>query len=539
MQVPIYNPQANISGGLIGGGASVPLSGRVNPGLGQGTLGTAGRELEKIGEQITAARDQAVLTSNTIGLQKDISDLKLSYEQRNDYTDFIPSYKKDVEALRDKYAELSPSNRVSDAFKPIFQKVTAHGAMALNNVIRKKEIEHSKGLYIEDRNNLMALSARSPDEEGVSEYIQKNADILKSNIATGLINSQDAVVNGLSFKNEAWTNFTNQLIHDDPKKALSLLEKENKLPGLQEKTRNMLLAKAQAAVKDNLTTSAYQKISDKFQGNPLKASQYISDPKNIKRMGLDLRQAAFVKTVFDGEYNQQREVAAREQAASREAWSDKINKSIMGNDLITAARLIGESSLDGETKRRMFDGIKKREFKTNPRVVVGLYGKIDSGQIKEPYQIDRELGHGLGQQDVVKLRTYLQKSKNEDKHNYFNDVRYSIRTESQLHSKRKQLIKLQPEFELLVRQEAERQGINKYDPKILDIATQLLQYHDSWTNYFYGQGEYQFQEDLKKQPKSPEAPPDAIKELLSDPSPEAQAEFKKVFGYIPEGVNAK
>ena len=493
----MYNTHQNTGGGQLGGGSAIASAGRLNPALGQSNLGGLGKSIADIGAKITATRDQSVLTSNTISLQKDLSDLKLAYQQRQDYPNFQSDYQKDIANLRDKYSKSSPSRAVSAAFGPIFQREAANGSIALNGIIRTKQIEQAKGLYIQDRNNLLELAGRSTTPDAVGEYIQKNSDILKSRVANGLINPEDAVVNDLSFKDQAWSNMAQQLIHNNPQQALAMLSDKSQMPGIQERTRNVLLAKATTAVKDAKTTDVYQQLSDKYPDNPLKAGQEIIKPEAMKKYGLDIRQAAFLKSTFDSEYNQQREISARQQQASREAWSTKINDAIMHNDLLGASRLIGESNLDGETKRRIFDGIKKRQFETDPRALVGLYEKIDSGQITERYQIDRELGHGIGPQDVVKLNSYLKKARDEgkDKHNYYDDVRYKIKLEAKQHEGRTQLTKLQPEFELLVRQEAERQHLSKYDPKILDIATKLLEYHDRWF-YQKAPDAYQFEDVL-------------------------------------------
>jgi len=514
MIVPTYNNQQNINGGMISGG--VQTAGQLSPSLGKNMIGAVGKEVAAIGARITLAYDRSVLSSNSISLQKDLSDLQLSYKDRSDYQNFHSDYKGKVAELRDKYTALSPSKAIQRAFTPVFDKAAETGYKALNGLISTKQVQEAKGRYIQDRNNLMELSARAQSPEAVSQYIEQNSKILQDRVNDGLINAVDYAVNDASFKNEAQSNFANELIHREPVKALAMLQDKAKFPGLQEKTRNILINKATVAAKDADTTAVYQKVANKYPGDPLKAGQYIVNPDNISKLGIDIKQAGFLKTVFDGEYNQQRQVSAAKEKASREMWSAKINEAIMGGNLLEASRMIGESNLKGETKRRIFDGIKKREYATNPRKLVSLYAKIDNGQITERSQIDRELGHGVGPQDVVKLNSYLKESNNEgkDKHNYFNDVRARIVKEAKDHSSRG-LTALRPEFELLVRQEAKREKISKYDPKILEIANNLLEFHSKWDDVFGG-GTYQFQ----KGPQAPKAPTAQVPETKSDPKRE-------------------
>lgn len=435
MQVKRYQPQTTAPS--HGGGLSVPLGlaqtqARINPNqLGasyraamnaaeataetMGALAQAGAGLFDMGQKIdawdqTAKYNQAMATART-----KLTQYADGLSQRTDYQNFESDLQKQATGLREQLGQ-GLHGPFADRFGLEFDNDVMQTQVKARQAQRAKVADNALAAEAQARQADMNLIGRAGASSQDRDRIQRgHIERVETLHGQGLITQLKAVELIQSFDAFRSEVELKELIDANPAQGLELLKHPqgkaaelladvpaDRLDDLTAHAQRQAKA-AEAARQKNAEDQAYAAIKHKIGDDLDKQLAVLSDPARIQGLGLDLRQAQFLKSVFLAEEAQRQEQTERQRKAARQEQAQQILQAQQAGDRKKALELIGQAAaFDPSERQRMSEAMQKAQWATDPAVEAEVIRKLHRGEFKSAADLLPYLGQGLSADDTNK-----------------------------------------------------------------------------------------------------------------------------------------
>ncbi len=322
-----------------GGGVRIPS---VDAGQGLRMMGEATgsvtRDISEVDEHYRKAHQASLMSSLKVGLAREISDLEIEYNDRQDYDKFGDIGER-LEKMRQAYTEkIGDDQEVADEFLPIFDISAIKTERNVKDLAQVKFVKTDQASLNNELENILELAGRSGDYETVSGELWKLAEFsIASRVLSGVVDPDEGQTLQDKFDDKLWDNFFTQKVADDPEYAEEILHDESMCPTMDRDRRLHWQEKAKGAVKDNLTNSVYaQAIAepDTASAEKVVKSSGITDPDEMNKLLTGVKR-----------YYESNEAAVKDrEERSRAKWE---------NDMVERIRSVSSDASDEEVQQSL------------------------------------------------------------------------------------------------------------------------------------------------------------------------------------------
>lgn len=395
-------------------------------------------------------------------------------------------YKSTVDNIEDPITKENMDIRFRKSFE-------AHRNRLLSHQMREED-EHLKDSDITNRaGDLKGLATAESayDMEAIDAAVDARAD------ATAIIqgperwSSDHDVAYRQSTADEYYTALVDQWYRDNPEKTYNWFERNKKV--LKEKlspTAFAALSKKQEAERPRAEVARiYRVTNERFDGDNLKASTFLRDPDNHKKIGVSDRDyglALQASNRFSAEYNANKAM----EDAQKKVTSDQLIQNYTTSkaqisamkdprERMAALRALYHDiqtnpDLDLASQKALLASVYEANYYKDPQAVAQLNKMIDTGQITDPSIPRLLLGQGIGDSadEYVKRIQKVQDDRNKSNINFSKEASAAYVAAG----KDKELLgrfKLRLEAER-IKGDGEGNSYSVYDPVMLEIGEQIM-----------------------------------------------------------------
>lgn len=368
---------------------------------------TLGRGISAFGQAIKQAKQVSLLSSLKIGLAREMSDLELEYDERQDYEKFGDISGR-LEKTRQKYLEkIGNDNEVMQAFMPQFEMSVINLEDGIKKLSREKFVRSDQAALATEMDNVVELAGRSGQYETISSSLRAMGHAaIAGRAASGVIDQVAAEKLTKELDSRLWDNYFTVQAKSNPIKAAEDLRKNSLFPGLnREKRLRWQGIMDEEASKKRIEDTGYSLITaHKTDFNAMHSD--LASNKDLSRYEVSKIQDMI--EVAEKEYNQRLDEARKE---GKKQELDNIYKLVGERNLIGALKAVEDSEfLDEEERFNKSESLKnwgQRElWNTNPEIEAKLTRRIEEGNITDS-DIEFQRGMGLSNDDTDKLKNRL------------------------------------------------------------------------------------------------------------------------------------
>jgi hypothetical protein len=382
-----------------------------------------GRGISAFGQAIKQAKQVSLLSSLKIGLAREMSDLGLEYDERQDYEKFGDISGR-LEKTRQKYLEkIGNDNEVMQAFMPQFEMSAINLETGIKKLSREKFVRSDQAALTNEMDNVVELAGRRGQYETISSSLRAMGHAaIAGRAASGVIDPVAAENLSNDLDSRLWDNYFTAQAKSNPIKAAEDLRNDSLFPGMnREKRLHWQGIMDEDAEKKRIEDTGYSLIAThKTDFNGMYSE--LASNKDLSRHEVSKIQDMI--GVAEKEYNQRLDEARKE---GKKQELDNIFKMVGDLNLIGALKAVEDSEfLDEEERFNKSESLKnwgQRElWNTNPELEAKLTKRIESGDITET-DIEFQRGMGLSNDDTDKLKNRLKnKGKDPVKSSIINDA---------------------------------------------------------------------------------------------------------------------
>ncbi len=401
---------------VSGGGITIPYSGGgrgmpQNAGQGFITAGNAlqsiSQDVQEVDEHFKRARQSSLMSSLQVGLAREISDIELEYNERQDYEKFQEDITTRISKMRQDYMDkIGDDHEVLDAFMPTFDLK----AIELNGGIRKlsraKFVDSDKAALGNELDNIYEIANRNTNDYGkVSGEIRAlGRSAIAGRVASGVISAAQGQAELSSFDDKYWNNYLTSQVRQNPIETEEMLKDDKMFPGLDVDSRlqwqGIVAEAASTKIVENTVFGLIGTHGNDFGAMRADLEKVKGLDRYEKSKALDMLETA------ETQYNQHIEEIRKEGKAK-----ELSNVYGMMNDgkLIGAMRAVDNSEyLTEEEKFQRKEALKKWQkgelWTTDPILESKFIREIDSGILTDPGKIENSRGLGLSNSTTDKLK---------------------------------------------------------------------------------------------------------------------------------------
>lgn len=366
-----------------------------------------GRGISAFGQAMKQARQVSLLSGLKVGLAREISDIELEYESRQDYEKFDDISDR-IDKIRQKYTEqIGNDGEVMQAFMPQFEMSAINLENGVKKLSRSKFVDADKSALMNEMDNLHELSGRSMDYDRiVGEYRPMGKASIAGRAASGVIDNVTAENLSNKFDAQLWDNYFTAQAKNNPIEASEMLKDDKLFPGLSREQRLHWQGQMdEEASKKRIEDTGYSLIAThKTDFNSMYSD--LAANKDLSRREVSKIQDMI--EVAEKEYNQRLDEARKE---GKKQELDNIYQMVGERNLIGALKAVEDSEfLDEEERFNKSESLKnwgQRElWNTNPEIEAKLTRRIEEGNITDS-DIEFQRGMGLSNDDTDKLKNRL------------------------------------------------------------------------------------------------------------------------------------
>jgi|GEM_PF-6192739 len=241
---------------------------------------------------------------------------------------------------------------------------------------------------------------------------------------------------------------------------------------------------------------AYAGLWRQFKGDPDAAAEFLEDPKNQARLGLDFKQALGFIHTFQAQAAADERRNQKAQAEGLRAEKEAYWNAVSQDDAPGALQVLqGAKFIPAEDRVKLREGLMKARFEDDPAVAADLQRRVWGGELTDKAEIAGYVGRGISTKTAQALRDDVD-SLGKEKPPLAGAINYytaAIRKFEVLYQDDADMLVQGDRFGASLIYLAQKEKVGPYDPKMIDLADGLLKKTGGFMGKFQST---QFERDL-------------------------------------------
>jgi hypothetical protein len=242
-------------------------------------VGEAARQFEEITEKLKRARQTTALSNAQTDLFKTLVELENDFQNRTDFQNFEPEFKKRVKNLQDHYQTTIQDPEVLEAFRPDFERMTTRSLVNVRSMARHQEIDKGRADFNRNQETYFDIITSNQDPEKRFEALNLAKLSVAGNVSAGYISREQGekqleTLNYAAVKTNAWRTAKSLGFEE----GIAWLENEENAQGLDLKDRQAIVNNLQAEQTEE-REAGKRAYNDLHREVINKVSEYIRDGK--------------------------------------------------------------------------------------------------------------------------------------------------------------------------------------------------------------------------------------------------------------------